>query len=392
MGADLNIWEQLGIAPTHDAAEIRRAYAARVKQVNPEDDAEAFQRLRAAYEFAMNLASMRAPGSSPVAVTPEGGPALRFPADRPYALPAYYAPANVTYRIPGLDTERVPGHGRSMPAVREAVTSVIEQLQSAPVENRPQVLADAMKRDGWQHLDFREQFQNDAAHVLMIRFEDLIELVPLFAAEFSWAQRQKFVHGSRISELLGRYEARRWRLRIETDEESRYSGKQEALQWLRMPLDEPAFRQIAADGSALPLVRNLLDELRRDCPAALRYEVNRDAVQWWTHLLEVRSKARASSKPVSSWPGYFWILPVIFMLSRCLSDNIPHSTYSPPVPLTSYAPSSHDVTDVRLATPPDPVWGALPRSPPEWGSKLSPVPPATAPLPRRPLQDIQPGR
>ncbi len=283
----------------------------------------------------------------PVSPTPESRPVLRFPADGPYAQRAPYAPANATYRVQGL---WVHAHERSAPAVREAVASVINQLHSAPVETRPAVLADAMKRDGWQQLDFREQFQNDAAHVLMTGFEELIELVPLFAAEFNWAQRQEFLRASLISELLGRYEARQWRLRIEADEESRYAGKQEALEWLRMPLDEPAFRRLAAEEPTLRLVRDLLDELRRDCPAALRYEVNRDAVQWWTHLLEVRSKARASpGSTASSWSYYLMILPAIFMLARCLVDLTPHSTYrSAPVPLTSPAPSSHDPSDFHL--------------------------------------------
>ena len=48
-------WAVLGIEPTTDGAVIRRAYAAKLKVSRPEDDRAAFERLRAAYEFAMRL-------------------------------------------------------------------------------------------------------------------------------------------------------------------------------------------------------------------------------------------------------------------------------------------------------------------------------------------------
>jgi len=46
-------WEELGITPTGDAAVIRRAYAARLKQTRPEADRDGFLRLRTAYEAAL---------------------------------------------------------------------------------------------------------------------------------------------------------------------------------------------------------------------------------------------------------------------------------------------------------------------------------------------------
>jgi hypothetical protein len=50
------MWDELGIAPCEDPKAIRRAYAARLKRLDPDRDPQAFARLRSAFERALNQA------------------------------------------------------------------------------------------------------------------------------------------------------------------------------------------------------------------------------------------------------------------------------------------------------------------------------------------------
>ncbi len=50
------MWDELGIAPCQDPKAIRRAYAARLKKLDPDRDPEAFARLRGAFEWALDSA------------------------------------------------------------------------------------------------------------------------------------------------------------------------------------------------------------------------------------------------------------------------------------------------------------------------------------------------
>ncbi|MGZ7442896.1 J domain-containing protein [Paenibacillus sp. TH7-28] len=52
----MNIWKILGIDPTQDQSQIRKAYARMLKKYHPEDDPEGYQRLREAFDEAMKLA------------------------------------------------------------------------------------------------------------------------------------------------------------------------------------------------------------------------------------------------------------------------------------------------------------------------------------------------
>ena len=66
------IWEALGIEPTRDLGVIKRAYAGALKRRRPEDDVDAYQALRLAYEHAIEIARGRAEAIDDEIIAQEG--------------------------------------------------------------------------------------------------------------------------------------------------------------------------------------------------------------------------------------------------------------------------------------------------------------------------------
>jgi hypothetical protein len=162
-----NIWEILGVAPTRDAQELRRAYLRKLKVTNPEDDAESFKQLREAYEFASNIARYEADHEDepPVAESnPEPAPADARPVDAAATVlnNALTTLASALYQRHDLDEEKAlglldqilsPGNLERLDLL-QTIDGQLAGLLAASLPRSDCLLAMASERLEW---DLREQ-------------------------------------------------------------------------------------------------------------------------------------------------------------------------------------------------------------------------------------------
>lgn len=133
------MWGELGIEPTADAAAIRRAYAHRLRAIDPDSDPAAFQRLREAYEAALagsardtgrkprRRKAQRVPAGDPV--LPEAAPPPEPPASPPRAT----RPATVSPPPPRADhkAERPQDIAERLQRYRAEAQPVLSALERA---------------------------------------------------------------------------------------------------------------------------------------------------------------------------------------------------------------------------------------------------------------------
>lgn len=127
-----DIWHILGIEPTEDLRAIKRAYARKVRENNPEDAPEQFQAIRNAYEIALSYADREtadvnlkinsrqpaAPVNAPSELSQDGGADL-YHDNPPFPFEATQA-----------EDKEPPGRPINYSLVDQLVRDVIEAVQS----------------------------------------------------------------------------------------------------------------------------------------------------------------------------------------------------------------------------------------------------------------------
>jgi hypothetical protein len=258
----IDVWAELAIAKDSDRDTIRRAYASRLRTINSEDDAEAFQRLRAAYEQALRSTAQ----PQPQPPSPQNPPTILTTARQPVVGDTLVDPqveerARLRRGFEGLASLLLTRLKSPDPANRDTAASVLERLLASPALDDLTLTAST---ELW------------VAHQIVAHVPQSDPLIPIAAAHFGWNRGGYRVAFPAVGAVLRRCEELAFVQAVAQPSHALHRGwkalTRPAKQPWRRRLD--AFRPVVQDSVRTMLVR------MKERPG-LRLQANAEALSWW---------------------------------------------------------------------------------------------------------------
>jgi TPR repeat protein len=292
----MTCWDELGIAETAEAGAIKRAYAARLKQVRPDEDPAGFARLRAAYEAALAWAA-RAP-RQPVSVAVEPGPQAEpdtaAPCEPVAAKPRPPSPGasgSAAPRRPGITVDREGG------AVCQAFGSALARRDFA---GAAAILAKG-RRDAILPLDVEMALDDELLGRLLRERDVTGAQLAEIAAQMGWLGAAGQIGGPRAA-ALGSLQAR-------IDAETWLAGMQKEAQswdfWIGAETAAAA-RLLLGRGGRIGLASRVLPPVPQLRRALAQFQFHGG---WISHRLDRERIAAIDPLARRDYPGLLaWIL------------------------------------------------------------------------------------
>jgi hypothetical protein len=340
-------WTLLGISPTQDRRAIKRAYAAKLKAIDPDVDVAAFLQLREALGLAQYLAEYgNGDEDEPLfAAAQDGGPDDGDTEEANEGLHVF------PLHAPQLEIEddARPFTLTVSPSPPVDPSQLLRQRLISQLNGAadPAALEETFKElradPRCEAVDFADDLENWLAQVLLNFVPHSDPLVPIAVAQFGWADE--------LQAVRPRWAQRAVALR-KLDLECVAALEQPGHQWHRAYtlLREPGLEPVswAKDRKLVPEVRGLLDSLRWHNPQ-VENMLNPDRVQAWEDLLN-RSNANTDVLfKASGVSWYTWMLLAWFVIA-ILRVGFPLSASDPVSPVEE--PSSQQEAYPQTIAPP----------------------------------------
>lgn len=298
----MDIWEELGIAPTSDARAVRRAYAVKLKTIDQATEPERFQQLRTAYTWA--LARIEHEQSA------ESDPAPSE-ADPPPPPENFHEPFSNTARSSAQTTYA---------DASAAYAKVLEVAANATTRELADHLRAAL--DGLVNLAAREELELLVLNDMFAPRWFRERLMNAATEAFDW-------HGSE-RHLANRSPGAARELHVWLEERALLQAAVQAGELkIEQPLNWATYYFNNREQPVPPAVESQVVETMQlmltTFPTVLRYRLDREIVEYWVSrpALEVsddslnaglRNRPPATPPPERSSSGWGWGTVVLFAL------------------------------------------------------------------------------
>jgi hypothetical protein len=264
-------WKILDIAPGSDVATIKRAYAAKLKAIDPDQQVEEFIRLRAAFELARQLSDRDARPVLPADAGLDAQCVDSSPQDAPTSKP----PTTANRR--GVR----PAEPIAAPA-RDPRADIAELLWNsadpAPGAVERAALA-LLHHSAMDNVDFANETETWLARLAVETIPRADAILPLLEAHFGWRRFDDMVRlDPAIAGALQRLK--------DVEAEERLRSPMHRWHFFYMTLRKPAPAAIPRRDFALyrESMGAMLDSLRFHNPGLLR-SLDRDHVRLWENAI-----------------------------------------------------------------------------------------------------------
>lgn len=282
----MNPWTLLGLAPTGDEREIKRAYARKLKVTRPDDDPVAYQALREAYDWALRNAqyAREEEQEEPKEALLEESTATPIHAPAPGALQEVgLRPATPVAQVAPTAPAAPAPTAFARPHPGDEARRIWTEFLSAPTVQPQQRLAKFMARDDMLDLEVRAWFEVRAAHYAAT--DACPEQTRLAIAEFfGWEEDAgtiaRFAPDA-THELMGRLRAQR--------SLEHFSSLRSEHKAVRTLLDGSAPRFGSTfSASFTRQMQELLQAIRGYHPDLLYHKLDRTLFEAWEERVEGR--------------------------------------------------------------------------------------------------------
>lgn len=306
----MNIWHELEIAATTDLRSIKRAYSAKLKLTQPEDDPDGFQRLRAAYEQALANAQYSQSSATPSKTLFTHSSDIEV-SSRSTNQQSTHNTENSEHEAGHEEKTDATLHDKYISLMESRITAIDAVLRKGNQSTATKILESMLHDEEFDNLDNRDKLEinvlNFLQHIKSFPYNFAFSASMLFGWEQLERQNNPFVdyHNNPV---INQIRARRECIKLKKNIDF-FSYKGIAFGNVLGKYRPRLFKWRAMRKKVKYATLEFISQLQNANPEILHYEVDHRNVAWWR---------QAATQPHYGWTtfimAYFISLGLVTMM------------------------------------------------------------------------------